>query len=225
MSIIDSYYEKSKKIRENQELKKRIKNIDKGIVKTKSGISTINKWIKFYKNIKEQVEKVQNLSISNYAESFGPAASKIQNKLRRIHGFGKLKLIPKGKGIFLKIENQFLSTFEEEMLSPNEYLSASQMQLIALSIFLSAAISQTWSNFATILLDDPVQHFDDLNCHNFADLIRNLISDDDECPYQFIISTCDEMFFKTLQSKLPPNKVKVYRFQEIDENGPVVHPI
>ena len=46
---------------------------------------------------------------------------------------------------------------------PYLYLSNAQLNVLALSIFLSLGSKQTWSNVDSLLLDDPVQHLDDLD--------------------------------------------------------------
>lgn len=37
-------------------------------------------------------------------------------------------------------------------------------------LFLTACSSQTWSGFSSIMMDDPVTHFDDLNTYALLDL-------------------------------------------------------
>jgi len=61
-------------------------------------------------------------------------------------------------------------------------------------------LTQTWSGFAAILLDDPVTHFDDLNAFGFVELIRGLVS---TFPgkRQFFISTCEERLFELIRQK------------------------
>ena len=221
LAIVKGFYENLKKLKENEILYKKIESESKKLKAQNDLLKEIKRWQGFYSQIQEIADNIRKKSIRDYIGTFGAGASSIQKKLRAIRGFGELHLIPKDDAISIEIENQFFLTEREEMLLPNEYLSSAQMQIISLSIFLSAAISQTWSNFSTILLDDPVQHFDDLNCHNFSDLIRNLI-EDKEKKCQFIISTCDELFFNILRSKLPKDKVISYKFDGADEvKGPI----
>ena len=46
----------------------------------------------------------------------------------------------------------------EEAGEPRMFLSSAQLNVLALSIFLSFSASQDWSRLNCILLDDPVQH-------------------------------------------------------------------
>ena len=96
------------------------------------------------------------------------------------------------------------------------------MQIIMLSFFLTAALTQTWSYFTLILLDDPVQHFDDLNAYSFIDFIRGFYNEYDFKP-QFIISTCDNRFFRLMQQKFGKMEEKpiFYKFESIGDKGPV----
>lgn len=88
---------------------------------------------------------------------------------------------------------------------------------------MSAALTQTWSAFAPILLDDPVTHFDDLNVYSLLDLIKGLILGSDK-RNQFIISTCEDRLFRLIQQKFGRVNAKVisYVFESIGENGPKI---
>ncbi len=92
-----------------------------------------------------------------------------------------------------------------------------------LSLFLSGRLTQTWSGFAPILLDDPVVHFDDLNVFGFVELIRGLVLASPG-ERQFIISTCEERLFELMKSKL--GKIEggaiFYKFSGINTDGPIV---
>jgi exonuclease SbcC len=90
-------------------------------------------------------------------------------------------------------------------------------------MFLSAVLTQTWSAFAPILLDDPVTHFDDLNAYSFLDVIRGLIDEPGEGP-QFIISTCEERLYRLMRQKFAQlnGKALFYEFSSIGDNGPKV---
>ena len=92
-----------------------------------------------------------------------------------------------------------------------------------LCLFLSATLTQTWSSFAPILLDDPVEHFDDLNSYALVDLIGGLITDPNE-GRQFLISTCDERLFRLMRQKFSnlTKKILFYAFDSIGDDGPSV---
>ena len=153
-----------------------------------------------------------------YIERYGPFASTIQKRLRKPYGFGEIKL-RKEKGEFIvEVERK------NKKLIPSDYFSASQINIISLSLFLSAALTQTWSKFSTILLDDPVTHFDDLNAYSFIDLLRSIIlSEESTRGHQFIISTCEDRLYHLLRQKLNiiHDRVKFFVFESIGEKGPI----
>ncbi len=73
-------------------------------------------------------------------------------------------------------------------------------------------------------MDDPVQHFDNLNAYSFVDLIRGLVTNSG-LGRQLIISTCDERLFKLMRQKLGSTddcKTIFHVFESIGDSGPVV---
>ncbi len=75
---------------------------------------------------------------------------------------------------------------------PKLFLSGAQANVLALAIFLSFAYSQTWSRLETVLLDDPVQHLDDLDAVAFLDNLRAVALGKRK---QVIVSTCDQNLY------------------------------
>lgn len=64
---------------------------------------------------------------------------------------------------------------EREPYHPELFFSTAQLNTVALSSFLSRALSLTGIPIGTIVIDDPVGHFDDMNILGFADLMRSII--------------------------------------------------
>lgn len=106
---------------------------------------------------------------------------------------------------------------------PSDFFSESQIQIVMLSLFLSANLTQNWSRFLPVLLDDPVEHFDDLNSYALVGLIKRLVSKP-TISRQFIISTCDERLYKLFRQRLDTidNRVVYYKFISIGEKGPII---
>ncbi|HYI08144.1 MAG TPA: AAA family ATPase [Thermoanaerobaculia bacterium] len=111
--------------------------------------------------------------------------------------------------------------------SPEFFLSAAQMSALALAIFLSLARSQTWSWLDTILLDDPVQHLDDLDCLALLDGLRNVARHSRS--KQLIISTCDRSLYHhmirkfSLTSAPAESTLLAIRLEEDLANGVRLH--
>jgi exonuclease SbcC len=80
---------------------------------------------------------------------------------------------------------------------PRFYLSCAQVNILALSIFLTLSTRQKWSRLNTVLLDDPVQHLDELDVVAFLDNLRAMALN----KKQIIISTCDKKLYLLMMHK------------------------
>ena len=110
---------------------------------------------------------------------------------------------------------------------PRYFLSSAQANVLALSYFLSFARRQRWCKLRTILMDDPVQHLDDLDAVALLDVIRALVVSDAKPRQQMIISTCDYNLYALMIRKfggLPAEKLRfaALSFHDIGANGPEV---
>jgi len=82
---------------------------------------------------------------------------------------------------------------------PEQVLSSSQLNALALSIFLALNVCARDVPLRTLILDDPLQSLDDINLLGLVDLLRRL-SD----RRQLILSTHDTRFSSLLERKLRP---------------------
>lgn len=178
----------------------------------------IAKWERYFDKVRQELEGVQKRSLKQYIDKYGPLASSIQKRLRAVYGFGDLQLLQEKGGISLRVERK-----NHKNLAPSDYFSESQIQIVTLSLFLSAVLTQTWSAFAPILLDDPVTHFDDLNAYSLLDVIRGLIDKPGE-GHQFILSTCEERLYRLMRQKFArlEGKAIYYEFSSIGDHGPTL---
>ncbi|MBA7583256.1 Chromosome partition protein Smc [subsurface metagenome] len=172
---------------------------------------------KWFIKIKDVLNKQSSNAVENHVLTLGPLSSLIQKRLRTAYGFGDISLFPESNEIRVEVD------YNGEKVKPTDYFSDSQKQILMLSLFLSGRLTQTWSGFVPILLDDPVTHFDDLNAFGFVELIRGLVSTSPG-KRQFILSTCEERLFELMKSKF--GKIKggaiFYRFSGINTYGPIV---
>jgi DNA repair exonuclease SbcCD ATPase subunit len=95
-------------------------------------------------------------------------------------------------------------------VNPSYIFSSAQNNVLALSIYLSFAFFQDWSNLNFICLDDPIQNMDDINVFNFVDIIRALIKETDK---QIYISTHDDRVYNFMLKKFRGD-VQAFRFTE-----------
>ncbi len=182
--------------------------------------SRISQIKKYFTSVKEALDKQSTYAVDNHVKAFGPLTSLIQKRLRTVYGFGDIKLNAKGKEINVEVG------WANKLLKPTDYFSDSQKQILMLSLFLAGRLTQNWSGFAPIFLDDPVTHFDDLNAFGFVELIRGLTS---TAPgkRQFLISTCEERLFDLMRKKFSniQGGAKYYRFKGIGDDGPIIETV
>lgn len=107
---------------------------------------------------------------------------------------------------------------------PKYYLSNGEANVLALALFFSMASKQEWSRLNTILLDDPVQHLDDLDAVAMLDTIRALSLGRYGPRRQIIVSTCDQRLYLLLCRKLhglPDLRFAGISLSEGGREGPV----
>jgi exonuclease SbcC len=176
-----------------------------------------NPWVSYFGRLNDQLQQTQNGAITRYTKDYGPMASIVQRRLRAVSGFDDLSLHPSGDAIDIRINRA------GEALPPTDFFSQSQQQILILSLFLTACITQTWSAFAPILLDDPVSNFDDLNAYALLDLVAGLMGDG-ASGRQFILAICDERLLQLARQRFHylGGRSVVYRLNALSSEGPAI---
>lgn len=82
---------------------------------------------------------------------------------------------------------------------PQDYLSSSQLNVLAVSVFLALNLSMPSLPVQLAILDDPLQSLDDLNLLGMVDILKRLRD-----RRQLMISTHDRRFASLLERKLRP---------------------
>ncbi|OEE75014.1 hypothetical protein [Vibrio ordalii] len=108
---------------------------------------------------------------------------------------------------------------DNEEVNPAIYLSAGQVNVLSLSIFLAKAFEHGGNSISTIFMDDPVHNLSDINILSFIDLLRSLTSTSTHNK-QIVLSTHDEKFFKLMQNKIPENYNKS-KYIELSGEGTI----
>jgi exonuclease SbcC len=177
-------------------------------------------WLAYFTKLSRLVSSQQNEAIANFTSEYGPRTSVIQRRLRSVYGFDDIEIQSHESTISVRVKRH------GEVLRPTDYFSQSQQQTLLLGLFLTACISQTWSGFSPVFMDDPVTHFDDLNTYAFLDLIVGLL-ESDVGKRQFIISTCDEKLLQLARQKFRHlgERAVFYRFDAIGPEGPLVEKV
>jgi DNA repair exonuclease SbcCD ATPase subunit len=108
-----------------------------------------------------------------------------------------------------------------EKENPGAYLSSSQMNVLAVSVFLAISLGMPALPLRTSMLDDPLQSLDDLNLLGLIDLLRRMRE-----RRQVMISTHDPRFAGLLERKLRPigetQRTAVIDMQGWSREGPAV---
>jgi exonuclease SbcC len=106
-----------------------------------------------------------------------------------------------------------------QVISPNLYFSAAQLNILSLSIFLARALHAEFNGqpLDVILIDDPIHSMDSINILSTIDLLRSISI---RFGKQIIISTHDENFYELLKKKIPSNEFSS-RFLKLSTFGVV----
>ena len=197
-----------------------IRHKERRIEAAKRDVEVHDAWRRYFAELVERLSDQQHEAVTSFAEGYGSMASAIQQRLRSVYGFHGIDTRSHEATIRVRVRRG------DESLKPTDYFSHSQQQTLLLGLFLTACISQTWSSLSTVLLDDPVTHFDDLNTYAFLDMILGLLSAGSG-PQQFIISTCDQKVFDLARSKFRHLEADAvfYGLSAIGSDGPVVEEI
>jgi exonuclease SbcC len=201
-------------------LQQNVRNKEKAIETAARKRSQHQPWLGYFTKLSHLVSSQQNEAITNFTSEYGPRTSVIQRRLRTVYGFDDIEIQSHESTIRVRVKRH------GEELRPIDYFSQSQQQTLLLGLFLTACISQTWSGFSPVFMDDPVTHFDDLNTYAFLDLIVGLL-ESDSGKRQFIISTCDERLLQLARQKFRHlgERAVFYRFHAIGPEGPLVEKV
>ncbi|MEX3936325.1 AAA family ATPase [Paraburkholderia phymatum] len=114
----------------------------------------------------------------------------------------------------------FVADADGDLISPDLFFSAAQVNILSLSIFLARALhaKNGEHDVKCIFIDDPIHSMDSINVLATIDLLRSISLRFDR---QIILSTHDRNFFELLQRKLPSAQYNS-KFLELETFGKVV---
>lgn len=203
-----------------QSLRDRIKTNEDLVEQAYERAQKVKPWIAYFESVTKLLGSEQAEATQHFITQYGPRTAVIQQRLRPVYGFGEIEVSSRDSAISIRVNRK------GKELKPIDYFSQSQIQTLVLGLFLTACSSQTWSGFSSIMMDDPVTHFDDLNTYALLDLILGLQSSS-EGSRQFVISTCDEKLLQLARQKFKHmgEAAKFYSFSAIGAEGPLVNEI
>lgn len=106
-----------------------------------------------------------------------------------------------------------------DIIAPNLYFSAAQVNILSLSIFLARAlhVKANGKEVGCIFIDDPIHSMDSINVLSTIDLLRAISK---KFNRQIILSTHDRNFFELLKKKIPQHEYSS-KFIELESFGRV----
>jgi len=162
-----------------------------------------DRWAQCYQNVAKINTDLSKLSSSGLQQSlseYGPLINQIYQKFIRHDIFAALELksdvSQKGRrhDLYLRLKSYSGNT----KYTPASYLSEAQLNILALSIFLTRVMYQNISELDTVFIDDPIQQMDDMNAAAFVDVILGL----SQIGKQIIITTCNHDFYHLVAHKM-----------------------
>lgn len=190
-------------------------SMEEDIIRWKKEIEPLNHAVQKIKDARTASEKYINNEINNYFNQ--DVINQIYSRIEPHPNLNEIKITPKvtDRGPILDIK----AVSNNEELDPSLYLSAGQLNVLSLSIFLANAFEKQSDEIDTIFMDDPIQNLSDINVLSFIDLIRTMITKYDR---QIVISSHDENFYKLMRNKMPSDAFNV-RYYEIESFGKAKH--
>ena len=160
--------------------------------------------------------------VSEQVKDIEPLLSEIYSRIDVHPAFRAVRFLTstvRGRGLLSTLVCDPLTNVECD--SPMTVLSSSQMNALAVCVFLSLNLSMSRPPLETAILDDPLQSLDDINLLGLIDLLR--CTKDQR---QLLVSTHDVRFGGLLSRKLRPRsqdeRTVVIGMEDWSRNGPVV---
>lgn len=165
------------------------------------------------KKIRANIISVKNEYDRKVAEQINIPLKKVYRKLNRHTNIEVINLNKAGK----RTQKVNLSAkVSDKKLHISNILSAGQLSIVSLSIFLTIALGQKEEPFKCYFMDDPIQTMDDVNILSLVDLLRvelsQDINDSNHFMDQLFITTCNVDFEKLLSHKMRSFDVNVTHF-------------
>ncbi|MBH0160461.1 AAA family ATPase [Fictibacillus sp. 26RED30] len=193
-------------ISQNDKIKQLSENVNKLKERVQSeniGLRSLEAQHIFFKKTLRDLKILQTKYNNEIVQQINGPLKKIFKRLNRHTNIDSINLISEG---LVNHKVSLSATFDEESeIFVANALSAGQLSIVSISIFLTIAMGQKNLPFRCYFMDDPIQTMDDLNILSFVDLLRSeLKSEDNGIGFfdQIFITTCDENLEKLIQHKM-----------------------
>ena len=180
---------------------------DREVRTLKLRLQTMQNEIRARQDAGDQASKVIDALRDASSDLVGDVLSRLEPLLQRIYAtadphpeFRAARLISRmhrGRGrVLAEVSDQLHGNRVE---TPDAFLSSSQLNVLAVSVFLALNLGLPAPPLALAILDDPIQSLDDLNLLGLVDLLRRMRE-----RRQLMISTHDIRIASLLERKLRP---------------------
>lgn len=177
---------------ETKTVKKELREERATLTTQQSAAATHNRWI-------EQLERDVSDAVKTRISAFGDEINALFHAMVAFpEKFDRVTVSNRAHGVEIGLVYKDSAAAVGE---PRFYLSSAEMNLLALSVFLSFATTQRWFRMSTLLLDDPAQHLDDLDAVAFLDTIRAIATAAPWGRRQVLFSTCDRELYRLIVRK------------------------
>jgi DNA repair protein SbcC/Rad50 len=160
----------------------------------------LSNWKVLFNELDDKVSSGQVDVVTSHLKQLEPTTQRLYQRLNPHPLFGNVTLnVDENSKVLDVYAKATVPLFHQTDLtiSPPAFFSDAQLNSLALTVFLGGALRQRWSNFGTVVIDDPIQQMDELNVYSFIDLLRGL-----SFCRQFIILTCNQDFYLLAMEKL-----------------------
>ncbi|MGG1629820.1 AAA family ATPase [Rossellomorea sp. NRS-1567] len=154
------------------------------------------------KGVLKELKHLRNHWDKKMVESIKVPLQKIYRRINRHTNIQDINLLIEGKTTPMASLN---ANVNDEQVPATNILSAGQLSVMALAIFLTISMGQKDNEFKCFFLDDPIQTMDDLNILSFIDLLRTELAEtnkDNKFIDQLFFTTCDENLERLITHKM-----------------------
>ncbi|MDR7317283.1 AAA family ATPase [Brevibacillus nitrificans] len=207
MDVVASKLDTLRKVENELKNDELLKEAEKKVKELEAKYQTLNnelivreKKLNKLKKLQRELKEIRNKWDKRVVEQINEPMQRIFKRLSRHTNIESLNLF--SEGITTQKTNVTVTVDGgKEMYVPN-VLSAGQLSMVSLSMFLTVAMGQKKNPFRCYFLDDPIQSMDDLNVLSFVDLLRVEQNEKDQFFDQLFITTCNEDLEKLIAHKM-----------------------
>ncbi|MFB4165329.1 AAA family ATPase [Alteribacillus sp. JSM 102045] len=154
------------------------------------------------KQISRDMKKLRGDWDEKIAQEINGPLQKVYKRLNRHTNIDNIDLTKEG---ITKQMAKIGVTLDDKEVNASNVLSAGQLSIVSLSVFLTVAMGHRDNPFRCYFMDDPIQSMDDLNILSFVDLLRTELGKSQSKTSfidQLFLTTCDEDLEKLVSHKL-----------------------